>query len=96
MIGYIVVLATWSILMIVLGMVIRRKDNDSYIEQLKNNADFHKAQKEQFVESTRKIVEANKSLEERNAQLINENKRLKKELDKQRHVTYNYYINKGK
>lgn len=35
MIGDIVVLATWSILMIVLGMVIRRKDNDSYIEQLK-------------------------------------------------------------
>lgn len=91
MIGYIVVLATWSILMIVLGMVIRRKDNDSYIEQLKNNADFHKYQKEQFVESARKIVEANKIFEERNAQLINENKKLKKELDKQSNNTYNIF-----
>lgn len=94
MIGYIVVLAAWSLLMIVVGMAIRRHDNDSYIEKLKNNADFHKAQKEQFVEGVRKIVEANKNLKERNAQLINENKRLKKELDKQSNVTYNYYINK--
>lgn len=94
MIEYVFVLATWSTLMIVVGMAIRRKANDSYIEKLKNSIDFHKAQEEQFVKDARKIVEANKNLEERNAQLINENTRLKKEVDKQANVTYNYYINK--
>lgn len=96
MIGYIFVLTVWSILMIIVGILVRLKCNDSYIEKIKNSRDFHKYQKEQFVEDARRIFEENKNLKERNAQLINENKRLKKELDKHGNVTYNYYINKDK
>lgn len=93
MIGYVFVLAAWSILMIVLGIYINSKLDESYIEHLEKSREFHKDQKERFAEDARGIVKENKNLKERNAQLINENKRLKKELDKQENVTYNYYIN---
>lgn len=96
MIGYIFVLTAWSILMIVVGMLVRRKDNDSYIEQLKKDVEFHKSQKEQVVEGVRRLVKENNNLKERNLQLIHENKKLKKQLDNQGNVTYNYYINKDK
>lgn len=91
---YILAFAVWSLLMVYLGIYINSKLDDSYTEQLKRNADFHKYQKERLAEDAREIVKENKNLKERNAQLINENKRFKKELDKKGHVTYNYYINK--
>ncbi|UUW40508.1 hypothetical protein [Enterococcus phage vB_Efm_LG62] len=96
MIGYIILFIVWSLLMVCLGVKMADKDCDNRIEKLERSRDFHKAQTERFVEYSRTIVEENKNLKERNYQLINENKRLKKELDKQGHVTYNYYINKNK
>ena len=94
MIGYIILLIVWSLLIVCLGLSLSGKNGENRIERLERSRDFHKDQTERFVEYARKIVEENKILKERNAQLINENKRLKKELDKQGHVTYNYYINK--
>lgn len=94
MIGYVFVLAAWSILMIVLGIYINSKLDESYIEHLEKSRELHKTQKERLAEKSREIVNENNNLKERNSQLINENKRLKKELDNQGHVTYNYYINK--
>nr|DAE25869.1 MAG TPA: DAZ-interacting protein-like protein [Siphoviridae sp. ctu8P6] len=94
MIGYVFVLAAWIILMIVLGIYINSKLDESYIEHLEKSREFHKDQKERFADDARGIVKENNHLKERNSQLINENKRLKKELDNQGHVTYNYYINK--
>ncbi len=96
MIGSIILLIAWFLLIIYLGINIVGKNGENRIEELKRSRDFHKYQKEQFVEDARRIFEENKNLKERNAQLINENKRLKKELDKQGNVTYNYYINKDK
>lgn len=94
MIIYIIVSFVWSILMVCIGININSKLNDSYIEHLEKSKAFHKDQKEMFVEHARVVAQENNHLKERNTQLINENKRLKKELDKQGHVTYNYYINK--
>ena len=92
---YIIVLIVWTLLMVCLGININSKLDESYIERLEKSREFHKDQKERFAEDAREIVKENKKLKERNYQLINENKRLKKELDKQGHVTYNYYINKN-
>lgn len=94
MIIYIIVSFVWSILMVCIGININSKLDESYIEHLEKSRAFHKGQKEMFVEQAKIIVQENNNLKERNAQLINENKRLKKELDKQENVTYNYYINK--
>ena len=94
MIGYIMVLIAWSLLMVCLGIYINSILDESYIEHLEKSREFHKDQKERFAEDARGIVKENNHLKERNSQLINENKRLKKELDNQGHVTYNYYINK--
>lgn len=91
MIGYVFLLAAWSLLMFVLGMLIRRNDDKSYIETLKGNVDFHKYQKETFVEDARRIVEENKDLKELNTKLINENRMLKQEVDKQSGKTYNIF-----
>ena len=91
---YIILLIVWSLLTVCLGLSLSGKNGDNRIEKLERSRDFHKAQTERFVEYARKIVQENKNLKECNTQLINENKRLKKELDKQGHVTYNYYINK--
>lgn len=91
---YIILLIVWSLLTVCLGLSLSGKNGENRIEKLERSRDFHKDQKEMFVKYSRTIVEENKNLKERNAQLINENKRLKKELDKQEHVIYNYYINK--
>lgn len=94
MIGYITLCIVWSLLMIVLGLNIASEDRENRIENLKRSRDFHKDQKEMFVEQSRTIFEENNNLKEHNTQLIKENEELKKALDKQENVTYNYYINK--
>lgn len=94
MIGYIILLIVWSLLMIVLGIHIVGKDRENTIEKLKRSRDFHKDQREMIVEHFRKLVQENNYLKEHNTQLINENEKLIKQLDKQGKVTYNYYINK--
>lgn len=93
MIGYIVVLIAWSLLMIVLGIHLVGKDCENRIENLKRNRDFHKDQREMFVKQTKTLFEENNNLKERNLQLINENKKLKKQLDKQRNVSYDIICN---
>lgn len=94
MIGYIVLLIAWSLLMIVLGIHIVGKDRENRIENLKRSRDFHKDQREMIAEQFKTIYKENKYLKEHNTQLINENEELKKQLDNQENVTYNYYINK--
>ncbi|QUR34609.1 hypothetical protein vBEf9_34 [Enterococcus phage vb_GEC_Ef_S_9] len=94
MIGYIVLFIIWSLLMICLGIKMADKNRDNRIDTLERSRDFHKDQKEMVVEYARNIVKENKHLKERNIQLVNENKELRKQLDKQENVTYNYYINK--
>lgn len=92
MIGCIILLIVWSLLTVCLGLSLSGKTCDNRIENLERSRDFHKAQTGHFVEYARKIVEENKILKERNAQLINENKRLKKELGKQGNTIYNYFV----
>ena len=94
MIGYMILFIIWSLLMVCLGINFNSKLDESYIETLEKSRDFHKDQKEMFVEHSKRIFKEYKHLKESNTQLINENKKLKKELDKQDNVTYNYYINK--
>lgn len=94
MIGYIILLIVWSLLMVCLGLNLSDKTCDDRIEKLERSRDFHKDQKEVFVEQTKTIFKENNYLKQRNTQLINENKELRKQLDKQGKVTYNYYINK--
>lgn len=93
MIGYIILLIAWSLLIVCLGLSLSDKTCDDRIEKLERSRDFHKDQKEMFVEQAKTIFKENNYLKERNTQLINENEELKKQLDKQEHVTYNYYIN---
>lgn len=94
MIGYIILFIVWSLLMVCLGLNLSDKTCDDRIEKLERSRDFHKDQKEMFVEQAKTIFEENNNLKERNTQLVNENEELKKQLDKQENVTYNYYINK--
>lgn len=94
MIGYIILLIAWSLLIVCLGLSLSDKTCVDRIEKLERSRDFHKDQKEIFVEQAKTIFEENNNLKERNTQLINENEELKKQLDKQENVTYNYYINK--
>ena len=94
MIGYIILIIAWSLLIIYLGISLSGKTRDNRIENLERSVAFHKDQKEMFVEHARVIVQENNQLKERNTQLINENNKLKKQLDNQGNVTYNYYINK--
>lgn len=92
MIGYIILLIAWSLLIVCLGLSLSGKNGENRIEKLERSRDFHKAQKEHFVEYARKIVEEKNNLKERNYQLTKENKRLKKELDNQSNTTYNYFV----
>lgn len=94
MIGYIILFIVWSLLMVCLGLNISDKTCDDRIEKLERSRDFHKDQKELFVEQSKTIFKENNYLKQRNTQLINENEELRKQLDKQGKVTYNYYINK--
>lgn len=94
MIGYIILFIVWSLLMVCLGLNLSDKTCDDRIEKLERSRDFHKDQKELFLEQAKTIFKENKHLKERNTQLINENEELRKQLDKQENVTYNYYINK--
>lgn len=94
MIGYIILFIVWSLLMVCLGLNLSDKTCDDRIEKLERSRDFHKDQKEMFLEQGKTIFKENNYLKQRNTQLINENKELKKQLDKQENVTYNYYINK--
>ena len=94
MIGYIILLIAWSLLIVCLGLSLSDKTCVDRIEKLERSRDFHKDQKEIFVEQAKTIFEENNNLKERNTQLINENEELRKQLDKQENVTYNYYINK--
>lgn len=94
MIGYTILVIVWSLLMICLGIKMADKNRDNRIDTLERSRDFHKDQKEMFVEQAKTIFKENNHLKECNTQLINENKKLKKELDNQGNVTYNYYINK--
>lgn len=91
MIGYIVVFIAWSILMVYLGMLFNSKLDESYIEQLEKSRDFQKDQKEIVADNAREIVKENQVLRYNNIQLIDENKKLKKELDKQSNTTYNIF-----
>ncbi len=94
MVGYIILFIVWSLLMVCLGLSLSGKTCDDRIEKLERSRDFHKDQKEMFLEQAKTIFKENNYLKQRNTQLINENKELKKQLDKQGNVTYNYYINK--
>lgn len=94
MIGYIILIIAWSLLIIYLGISLSGKTRDNRIENLERSVAFHKDQKEMFVEHARVTVQENNQLKERNTQLINENNKLKKQLDNQGNVTYNFYINK--
>ena len=94
MIGYIILLIAWSLLIVCLGLSLSDKTCVDRIEKLERSRDFHKDQKEIFVEQAKTIFEENNNLKERNTQLINENEELRKQRDKQENVTYNYYINK--
>ena len=94
MILYIVIAIVWSTIGVYLGIHLNSKLDTNRIESLERSRDFHKYQKETFVEQARKIVEENNKLKEHNTQLISENEELKKALDKKENVTYNYYINK--
>lgn len=94
MIGYIILIIAWSLLMIYLGISLSGKTRDNRIENLERSVAFHKDQKEMFAEHARVIVQENNQLKERNTQLINETNKLKKQLDNQGNVTYNFYMNK--
>lgn len=65
MIGYIVLFIIWSLLMICLGLRISDKTVDDRIEKMKRSRDFHKDQKEMFIEQARKIVKEKNNLKER-------------------------------
>lgn len=91
MIGYIVVFIAWSLLMICLGMYFDDRLNDSYIARLENSLDFHKAHKDSIIDEITPTIKENHSLRKMNDQLIQENKELKKELDKQNTTTYNIF-----
>ena len=73
-----------------LGDQVNRKS----IEKLKNTIAFlkdcRKADAKDYREMYQRVLEANMKLEE----IKKENEELKKQLDKQDNVTYNYYINK--
>lgn len=88
---WLVLMIGCSILTLTLGINIRRKDDEDMIDNLKRSRDFHKDQKEMFVDEARAVVKENHSLRKMNDQLINENKKLKKELDKQSNTTYNIF-----
>ena len=92
--GYIILIIAWSLLMIYLGISLSGKTRDNRIENLERSVAFHKDQKEMFAEHARVIVQENNQLKERNTQLINETNKLKKQLDNQGNVTYNFYMNK--
>lgn len=91
MIGYIVVFIAWSLAVFFVGMELDDNLNASYINWVEKECDFHKDQKEMFVDEARAVVKENHSLRKMNDQLINENKKLKKELDKQSNTTYNIF-----
>lgn len=91
MIGYIVVFIAWSLAMICLGVNLNSKVDASYIERLEKSRDFQKDQKERFVEEIKPIILERNNLKEHKLQLIQENKKLKKELDKQSNTTYNIF-----
>lgn len=91
MIGYIVVFIAWSLVMIFVGMYFDDKLNESYTEGLEKSLDFHKAHKDSIIDEITPIIKENHSLRKMNDQLIQENKKLKKELDKQSNTTYNIF-----
>lgn len=88
---YIVVFIAWSLLMVCLGIHFNSKLDESYIEQLEKSRDFQKDQKEVIAETAREIVKENQVLRHNNIQLIDENKKFKKELAKQSNTTYNIF-----
>lgn len=91
-VDWVVLMIGCSILTFTIGINIRRKDDEDMIENLKRSRDFHKDHNETLVYEAREIVKENHSLRKMNDQLIQENKELKKELDKQSNTTYNYFI----
>lgn len=91
MMDWIVPLIAWSLLVFVIGINIRQNDDAERIEMLEKSRDFHKAHKDSIIDDITPTVIENHSLRKMNDQLIDENKKLKKELDKQSNTTYNIF-----
>lgn len=90
-VDWVVLMIGCSILTFTIGINIRRKDDEDMIENLKKSRDFHKAHKDSIIDGITPTVIENHSLRKMNDQLIQENKKLKKELDKQNNTTYNIF-----
>lgn len=90
-VDWVVLMIGCSILTFTIGINIRRKDDEDMIDNLKRSRDFHKAHKDSIIGEITPTIKENHSLRKMNDQLINENKKLKKELDKQNNTTYNIF-----
>lgn len=91
-VDWVVLMIGCSILTFTIGINIRQKDDAERIEMLEKSRDFHKAHKDSIIDDITPTIIENHSLRKMNDQLIQENKKLKKELDKQTNTTYNYFI----
>lgn len=90
-VDWVVLIIGCSILTFTIGINIRRKDDEDMIENLKRSRDFQKAHKDSIIDEITPTIKENHSLRKMNDQLIQENKELKKELDKQSTTTYNVF-----
>lgn len=85
---------TAVILVIVLACMLADKMQNERMKSLNNTIAFlkdcRKADAKDYRAMRERVLQANMKLEE----LKKENEELKKQLDKQENVTYNYYINK--
>ena len=64
MIGYIILFIVWSLLMVCLGLNLSDKTCVDRIKKLERSRDFHKDQKEMFVEQAKTIFKENNYLKE--------------------------------
>lgn len=72
------------------GKCTDKKEHDDLLSKL----EFKEYELNRFVDEARDIWNERNTLEKRNHVLIEENNKLKEQIDKQSNVTYNYYINK--
>lgn len=91
MMVWIVPLIAWSLLVFAIGINIRQSDDADRIEMLEKSRDFHKDHKDRIIDEITPTIKENHSLRKMNDQLTQENKKLKKELDKQSTTTYNIF-----
>lgn len=90
----IMILIVFVIIMFGIGVELAHTLNTQYIKKLNDKIEFLKDCREEDAKQFKSVLEEAIYLNLKNNELKKKNDELRKELDKQSNVTYNYYINK--